>query len=207
VAAQASEPRASREERLAPEAEALLDPEREALMADAIGPASLVVLDTLTPAERLAFELHDLCDVPFEEIAPSVGRSPIATRQLASRACRRARGQRAVGDAFLAASRSGDFEALLALLDRDVVVRADDAGLPLGVWSGICGAQAVARRFAGVSGARPARRDEAVGAAWAPGGQPRLAFVFTSTHDKIAAIDLVADAEHRRRLDPGHLDG
>ena len=112
-----------------------------------------------------------------------------------------------VVDAFLAASRAGDFEALLAILDPEVVLRADDAALAMGAWSGIRGAQDMARRFTGVRGARPALMNGAVGAVWAPGGQPRVAFVFTVTHDKIVAIDLVADPEHLRQLDPVTLDG
>jgi hypothetical protein len=153
--------------------------------------------------------------VPFDEIAPIVGRSPTAARQLASRARRRVRGQsaaldadvdltrqRAVVDAFLAASRAGDFEALLALLDPEVVLRADDAAIALGAWSGVRGAQDVARRFAGVRGARPARMRGAAGAVWAPGGRPRVAFVFTITDGKIAAIDFIADPERLRQLDP-----
>jgi RNA polymerase sigma factor (sigma-70 family) len=195
------------------------DPEQEALLADSVGLALLVVLDTLNPAERLAFVLHDLFDVPFDEIAPIVGRSPTAARQLASRARHRVRGQSAamdsdvdltsqrnVVDAFLAASRSGDFEALLAVLDPEVVLRADDAGVALGAWSGVRGAQDVARRFAGVRGARPALMNGAVGAVWAPGGQPRVAFVFTVTHDKIVAIDFIADPERLRQLDPVIFD-
>ncbi|HET9111606.1 MAG TPA: sigma-70 family RNA polymerase sigma factor [Ktedonobacterales bacterium] len=196
------------------------NPEQEALMADAVGLALLVVLDTLNPAERLAFVLHDLFDVPFDEIALIVGRSPTAARQLASRARRRVRGQRAamdsdvdltsqhkVVDAFLAASRAGDFEALLALLDPEVALRADDAARALGAWSGIHGAQDMAKRFTGVRGALRARMSGAVGAVWAPGGQPRVAFVFTITHGKIVAIDLVADPERHRQLDPVILDG
>lgn len=191
------------------------NPEQEALMADAVGLALLVVLDTLNPAERLAFVLHDLFDVPFDEIAPIVGRSPTAARQLASRARRRVRGQRAAMDsdvdltsqrtvvnAFLAASRAGDFEALLALLDPEVALRADDAAIALGSWSGIRGAQEMATRFAGVKGARPAHMRGAVGAVWAPGGQPRVAFVFTVAQGKVVAIDLVADPERLRQLDP-----
>ncbi|MGH2515789.1 MAG: sigma-70 family RNA polymerase sigma factor [Ktedonobacterales bacterium] len=191
------------------------DPEQQALLADSVGLALLIVLDTLAPAERLAFVLHDLFDVPFDEIAPIVGRSPTAARQLASRARRRVRGQRAAMDsdvdltsqrnvvaAFLAASRTGNFDALLALLDPEVVLRADDAALAFGTWSGIRGAQDMARRFAGVRGARPARMSGAVGAVWAPGGQPRVAFVFTITHGKIVAIDLVADPERLHQLDP-----
>src|SRR5256885_11451483 len=119
-----------------------LDPEQEALLADSMGPALLVVLETLAPAERLAFVLHDMFAMPFDEIAPIVGRSPDATRQLASRARRRVQGatmsdvdltrQREVVDAFLAASRGGDFDALLAVLDPDVVVRADSAAVEAG---------------------------------------------------------------------------
>jgi RNA polymerase sigma-70 factor (ECF subfamily) len=151
-----------------------VDPEQEALMADAVGLALLVVLDTLNPAERLAFVLHDLFDVSFEEIAPIVGRSPTAARQLASRARRLVRGQQATMDsdadltgqqqvvnAFLAAARNGDFEALLALLDPEVEVRADEAGLAVGAWSGIRGAQNLARRFTGARGQRPARMNRA----------------------------------------------
>ncbi|HEX8036150.1 MAG TPA: sigma-70 family RNA polymerase sigma factor [Ktedonobacterales bacterium] len=190
-----------------------IDPEQEVLLADSVGLALLVVLDTLPPAERLAFVLHDIFAVPFDEIAPIVERSETAARQLASRARRRVRGaetakpadlerQRAVVDAFLAASRTGNFEALLTVLDPDVVLRADDAAIALGAWSGVRGAQDMAKRFAGVRGARLARVSGAVGAVWAPGGQPRVAFVFTITHDKIVAIDLVADPEHLRQLDP-----
>jgi RNA polymerase sigma-70 factor (ECF subfamily) len=191
------------------------NPEHEALLADAVGPALLVVLDTLAPAERLAFVLHDVFAVSFDEIAPIVGRSPTATRQLASRARRRVRGQsaaldadvdltrqRSVVDAFLAASRAGDFAALLALLDPEVVLRADDAGVAVGAWSGVRGAQDVAGRFAGVRGARAALMSGAVGAVWAPGGQPRVAFVFTITDGKIVAIDFIADPERLRQLDP-----
>ena len=196
-----------------------IDPEQEALMADAVGLALLVVLDTLNPAERLAFVLHDLFDVSFDEIAPIVGRSPTAARQLASRARRRVHGQRAALDAdvdlssqrnvvsaFLAASRGGDFAALLALLDPEVVLRADEAALALGTWSGVRGAQEVARRFTGVRGARPALMGGAMGAVWAPGGQARVAFVFTIAHDKIVAIDFIADPARLRQLDPVILD-
>ena len=143
-----SEPMMSREDGI--------DPEQEALLADSVGLALLVVLETLAPAERLAFVLHDLFDVPFDEIAPIVGRSPTAARQLASRARRRVQGaetaqdadlsrQRAVVDAFLAASRGGDFEALLAVLDPDVVLRADPAAVSMGASEEIHGAPAAAR--------------------------------------------------------------
>src|SRR5205807_6509742 len=136
------------------------DPEHEALLADAVGPALLVVLDMLAPAERLAFVLHDVFAVPFEEIAAIVGRSPAAARQLASRARGRVQGaaavpdadhtrQRTVVDAFLAAARGGDFQALLALLDADVVLRADPAAVQAGATQEVRGAAAVAEHCAG----------------------------------------------------------
>src|SRR5260221_326848 len=147
-----------------------IDPEDEALLADSVGLALLVVLDTLNPAERLAFVLHDLFAVPFDEIAPIVGRSATAARQLASRARRRMRGaatvpdadltrSREVVDAFLAASRGGDFDALLAVLDPDVVVRADRAAVSVGASREVRGAPAVAKQFSGrARGAQPAHR-------------------------------------------------
>ena len=199
------------------------DPEDEALMADAMGLALQVVLDTLNPAERLAFVLHDLFDVPFEEIAPIVGRTPTAARQLASRARRRVRGQgqeleeegaavptpdadlahqRAVVDAFLAASRGGEFDALLALLDPEVVYRADQVAAAMGSAGEIRGADAVARRFVGQArGAQPALINGAAGAVWAPGGQPRVVFAFTVAGGTITAIYLIADPERLRQLD------
>ncbi|MGH7460911.1 MAG: sigma-70 family RNA polymerase sigma factor, partial [Longimicrobiales bacterium] len=148
-----------------------LDPEQQALLADSVGLALLVVLETLTPAERVAFVLHDMFDLPFDEIAPIVGRSATAARQLASRARRRVQGanarpdadrsrQRTVVDAFLAAARSGDFTALLALLDPDVVLRADAAAVLSGAEEEVLGAAAVARTFAGrASAAQPALID------------------------------------------------
>jgi RNA polymerase sigma factor (sigma-70 family) len=188
------------------------DPEQDALLAEGVGLALLVVLDTLTPAERLAFVLHDLFAVPFDEIAPILGRSPAAARQLASRARRRVQGsaapdadrarQRAVVDAFLAASRSGDFDALLAVLDPEVVFRADRAAVQVGASREVRGAAAVAASFAGR--ARAARRalvDGAAGAVWAPGGEPRVVFRFTIRRGRIAGIDLLADPERLRRLD------
>jgi RNA polymerase sigma-70 factor (ECF subfamily) len=114
--------------------------------------------------------------------------------------------QRQVVNAFLAASRGGDFEALLAILDPEVELRADEAATAMGTWTGIRGAQEMARRFTGVRGQRPARMNGAVGAVWAPGGQVRVAFVFTIAHDKIMAIDLIADRERLRQLDPVILD-
>jgi RNA polymerase sigma factor (sigma-70 family) len=194
-----------------------IDPEHEALLADSVGFALLVVLQTLAPAERLAFVLHDLFAVPFDEIAPIVGRSPTAARQLASRARRRVQGQgqgaptlpnadltrqREVVDAFLAASRGGDFEALLALLDPDVVVRADHAAVQTGAPAEVRGAPAVAGTFSGRARfAQPALVNGAAGAVWAPGGRPRVVFSFTLTHGKIVAIDMIADPAHLRRLD------
>ena len=190
-----------------------IDPEREALLADSVGPALLVVLDALTPAERLAFVLHDLFAVPFDEIAAILGRSPAATRQLASRARRRVQGsapdpaadrrrQRAVVDAFLAASRGGDFEALVALLDPDVVLRADPAAAQAGAAGELRGAQAVAGTFSGRARfARPALVDGAAGAVWAPGGQPRVVFGFTIAGGRIVEIELLADPERLRQLD------
>jgi RNA polymerase sigma factor (sigma-70 family) len=181
------------------------NPEEEAILADSVGIALLVVLETLTPAERLAFVLHDTFAVPFEEIAPIVGRSPAAARQLASRARRRVQGatpvrdmdrarQRTVVDAFLAASRGGDFEALLALLDPDVVVRADRAAVEMGATKEVRGAAAVAGTFAGRARvARPALVNGHVGAVWSQGGRPRVAFDFATMGGKVVAIDLIAD--------------
>jgi RNA polymerase sigma-70 factor (ECF subfamily) len=189
------------------------DPEQEALLADSVGLALLVVLDTLTPAERLAFVLHDMFAVPFDEIAAIVARSPAAARQLASRARRRVQGaatvpdadltrQRRVVDAFLAASRDGDFDALLALLDPDVVLRADGAAVQAGASREVHGAPAVAETFSGRARfAQPALVNGAAGAVWAPGGQPRVVFGFTIARGTIVEIDLVADPERLRELD------
>jgi RNA polymerase sigma factor (sigma-70 family) len=189
------------------------DPEDQALLADSVGLALLVVLDTLTPAERLAFVLHDLFAVPFDEIAPIVDRSPAAAKMLASRARRRVQGagavhdtdparQREVVDAFLAASRGGDFDALLALLDPAVVVRADAAAVRTGASAEVRGAPAVAGTFSGrAREARLALIDGAAGAVWAPGGRPRVVFGFTITRGKIAAIDIVADPTRVSQLD------
>jgi RNA polymerase sigma factor (sigma-70 family) len=196
-----------------------VDPEDEALLADSVGVALLVVLDSLTPAERLAFVLHDMFDVPFGEIGTIVGRSPTAARQLASRARRRVRGaaespdsdltrQRSVVDAFLAASRSGDFTALLAVLDPDVVVRADRAAVQVGASDLVRGAAAVAASFAGrARAARPAVVDGAAAAAWAPHGQPRVVFAFTITGGRITEIEVLADPITVAGLDLTILDG
>jgi RNA polymerase sigma factor (sigma-70 family) len=157
-------------------------PEHEAILADSAGIALLVVLDTLAPAERLAFVLHDMFGVPFDEIATILGRSPTAARQLASRARRRVQSpgvdihvdrqrQREVVEAFLAASRRGDFDGLVELLDPGALVRADHAAVAAGAVSEVHGAAAVARTFAGRAGAaRLALLDGYAGAVWAPGG-------------------------------------
>src|SRR6266581_4898150 len=195
-----------------------IDPEHEASLSDSVGLALLVVLDTLNPAERLAFVLHDLFAVPFDEIAPIVGRSETAARQLASRARRRVQGaatvpdadltrQREVVDAFLAASRGGDFDSLLTLLDPDVVLRADRAVVHAGASSEVRGAPDVARQFSGRARfAQPALVNGAVGAVWAPGGRPRVVFGFTITRGKIVEIDLVADPARLRQLRLAVLD-
>ncbi len=190
-----------------------IDPEHEALLADSVGLALLVVLDTLNPAERLAFVLHDLFAVPYVVIAPIVGRSPTTARRLASSARRRVRGaatvpdadltrQREVVDAFLAASREGSFDALLAVLDPDVVLRADRAAVSAGASREVRGAPAVAKQFSGrARSAQPALVNGAVGAVWAPRGRPRVVFGFTITRGKIVAIDILADPTRLRQLD------
>ena len=195
-----------------------IDPEYEVLVGDSVGLALLVILETLAPAERLAFVLHDVFSVPFDEIAPIVRRSPTAARQLASRARRRVQGaatvqdadltrQREVVDAFLAASRGGNFEALLAVLDPDVVLRADGVAVSAGASREVRGAAAVAQQFSGRARfAQPALVNGAVGAVWAPGGQPRVVFDFTITRGKIVAVDLVADPARLGRLDLAILD-
>ena len=181
-----------------------VDPEHEALLADTVGSALLVVLDTLSPAERLAFVLHDMFAVPFEEIGTIVGRSPNAAKQLASRARRKVQGrgeasdadparQREVVDAFLAASRGGDFDALVALLDPDVVLVGDAAAVRMGGPDEMRGADAVAGMFSGrAEGAQPALVDGAVGVAWAVGGRPKVVWDFTIEDGKVVHIDMLA---------------
>jgi RNA polymerase sigma-70 factor (ECF subfamily) len=188
------------------------DPERETLLADSIGPALLVVLDTLTPSERLAFVLHDMFGVSFDEIATIVGRSPAAARQLASRARRRVQGsppdhdadggrRREIVSAFLSAAREGRFEALLALLDPDVRLRADAAAVLAGATAEVNGATAVAETFKGRARvARLASIDGRPGAVWAPGGTPRVVFIFDIEDERIVSIDLVASAERIGQL-------
>ena len=194
-------------------------PEHQAVLADSVGLALLVVLDTLTPAERLAFVLHDMFAMPFEEIAPIVERSPAATRQLASRARRRVQGadtapdadltrRREVVRAFLAASRDGDLGALVAVLDPDVVVRADQAVVRTGAEPEVRGVDAVAAIFLGrAKAARLALINGVTGMVWAAGGRPRVVFNFTLSSGKITAIDLVGDPGTLEQLDLVTLPG
>ena len=198
-----------------------IDPEHEALLADSVGLALLVVLQTLTPAERLAFVLHDMFSVPFEEIAPVVGRSPTAARQLASRARRRVQGeahvpdadlatQREVVDAFLAASRDGDFDTLLAVLDPDVVLRIDGGAVRAGLSREVRGARAVAEQtltFSRLSPfVRPALVNGAAGVVVAPRGRPFSVMGFTIRGGKIVEIDILADPARLSRLDVSVFD-
>ncbi|MWA04496.1 sigma-70 family RNA polymerase sigma factor [Actinomadura sp. LD22] len=195
------------------------DPEQEALLADSVGLALLVVLESLSPAERLAFVLHDTFAVPFEEIAPIVGRSPDAARQLASRARRRVRGaapvperdrarQRAVVEAFHAAARAGDFEALVAVLDPDVELRAD---LGAAGRQHLRGARTVAGQAAAFSrGAaytsRPALVNGTAGVVAMDGDRPVSVLSFTVSGGRIVAIDILADPVRLARLDLSVLD-
>jgi len=217
--------RAQREEPLGPAADAVpagSSPETEVAFADAIGPALLVVLDMLAPQERVAFVLHDMFDLSFDEIAPIVDRTPAAARQLASRARRRVRGaaapitdvaqNRELVSAFLAASRDGDFDRLLAVLSPDAVLRADatsvrvaaayqERGGPV-LAHEVRGAAQVANAFKGrATAALPALIDGEPGAVWAVRGQVRSAFVFTIAGGKITGIDLVMDDRHLGALD------
>jgi len=191
-----------------------IDPEQEALLADSVGAALIVVLDTLTPAERLAFVLHDLFAVPFTEIAPILGRSTAAAKMLASRARRRVRAadpppsdadpsrRTALVRAFLAASRNGDFEALLGFLDPDVELIADDAAAKAGAPAELHGATAVARRFTGrPQTALPALVGGSAGVTILRDGKPLVVFDFVITGDRIAHIDVIGDPEHLRLLD------
>jgi RNA polymerase sigma factor (sigma-70 family) len=218
--------RARREEPLGPHlpepivsSAAGVDPEHEALLADSVGLALLVVLETLAPAERLAFVLHDMFAVPFDEIAAIVDRSPTAARQLASRARRRVRGsaavpdvglarQRELVDAFLAAARGGDLDALVAVLDPEVVLRVDRGAA--GASRELRGARAVAegaRRFARFAAtARPVLVNGAAGFVAAPGGRPFALVGFTVAHDRIVEIDVLADPVRLRAVDLTALD-
>lgn len=181
-------------------------PEEEALVADALGPALVVVLDTLSPAERLAFVLHDLFAVPFEEVAGVLGKSPAAARQLASRARRRVQGaeasdpdrrkQREIVAAFLAASREGRFADLLALLDPDVVLHADAATVLMGGQARVAGALDVANTFSGrARAAHLAVLDGDFGAVWFVNGEPKVAFAFVTARGRITAIEMIADTQ------------
>ncbi len=199
-----------------------VDPEHEALLADSVGLALLVVLETLDPAERLAFVLHDMFGVPFDEIAPMVDRSPAAARQLASRARRRVRGQaptpdadlrrqREVVDAFFAAARDGDFDRLVGVLDPDIILRSDGGALRPETSHVVRGAAAVAGQaltFAHLSPyVQPALVNGAAGVVVAPEGQPFAVMAFTVTGGKVAAIDVLTDPERLRELDLTVLDG
>jgi RNA polymerase sigma factor (sigma-70 family) len=193
-----------------------IDPEQQAVLGDSVGLAMLVVLDSLKPAERVAFVLHDVFAVPFEEIAPIVGRTPAAVRQLASRARRRVQGapvpdvdldgQWAVVDAFLAAARGGDFERLLAVLDPEVVVRSDGGAARPALTSLVRGARAVAeqamafRRFAETS-TRILVNGIPGGIAWAAGGGPFSILAITVRGGRIVEIDVLTDPDRLRRLD------
>jgi RNA polymerase sigma-70 factor (ECF subfamily) len=197
-------------------------PEEEALLADSVGLALLVVLDSLAPAERLAFVLHDMFQLPFEDIAPMVGRSPAAARQLASRARRRVKGaeipapdpdlarQRQVVDAFFLAARGGDFDALVALLDPDVVLRSDAGARRPAASVVIRGAAAVARQALGGGDGgdrvrqaaliRPALVNGAAGVVITVHGRPLAVMGFTVAEGKIVEIDTIADPERIRRI-------
>ncbi|MFE3645196.1 RNA polymerase sigma factor SigJ [Streptomyces sp. NPDC059169] len=197
------------------------DPEQEAMVTDSVGLAMLVVLDTLPPAERLAFVLHDMFAVPFDDIAEIVGRNAAATRQLASRARRRVQGavpepetdaarQRKVVDAFVAASRGGDFEALVSLLDPDVVLRVDGGALASALSKLVRGAREVAsqawmyRRFA--PDARLALVNGALGTVTAPEGEVMSVMAFTVSGGKIVRLDILADPQRLARIDLTVLD-
>jgi RNA polymerase sigma-70 factor (ECF subfamily) len=215
-----------REEPIGVDAEAIAsgdDAEHQQLIADSVGLAMLVVLERLAPAERVAFVLHDMFDLPFDEIAPIVGRSPAATRQLASRARRRVQGdpptadgdrrrQREIVGAFLAAARGNDFSALLAVLDPNVVLRADAAAVAASLARAsagapalapeICGPEAVANTFKGrAQRAQLALIDGDVGLVFAPGGRPMAVFDFVVDNGRIIEMSVIADAESVAALD------
>ena len=215
-----------REEPIGTDAESIADESdasHEALLADSVGIAMLIVLERLAPAERVAFVLHDMFNLAFENIAPIVGRSPAAARQLASRARRRVQGapvsleadrkrQREIVGAFLAASRGGDFSALLAVLDPQVVLRADPAAVAMSVANANTGAptlspeirsaDAVAKVFHGrAQAAQLALVDGEVGVVFAPGGWPRVVFAFVVDNGRIVEIELIADAKRIGAMD------
>ncbi len=194
-------------------------PEQEALMAESVEAALLVVLDRLGPAERVAFVLHDVFAVPYDEIGGIIGRTPEAARQLASRARRRVQGtapsgqldlfrRREIVAAFIAASRGGDFEGLLAVLDPDVVLRPDADAVRLGSFAETRGAAVVAQLMSG--GAQAARLSlvgGVPGVAWTPGGRVRGAIAFDIADGRIVEINVIANAEHLEQLNVVVLDG
>ena len=189
------------------------DPEHEALLAESVGVALHVVLERLNPAERVAFVLHDLFAVPFDDVAVILERSPAAAKQLASRARRRVQAgtanpdgdlvrSRAVVQAFLAASRGGDLAGLLALLAPDVALRADAATVRAGAAAEVLGADAVAGTFSGrAQAARLALIDGVPGAVWSRGGEPQVVFRFTIAGDLVTAIEMIGDADAISALD------
>ena len=193
------------------------DPEEVVILADSLGHALQVVLDTLNPAERVAFVLHDIFSVPFDEIAPIVDRTPAATRKLASRARAsvRDRGaerqadrvrQAVLIDAFLAAARNGDFEALLAVLDPDVELRADERAVSLGATSLSRGATKVADFARYARGATPVLLGDAPAIAWYVGGRVRIVYAFTVEAGRITAIALIGDPNQLAVLDPTPIE-
>ena len=202
------------------ERDAHADPELAAELSDSVGLALLVVMDTLSPAERLAFVLHDMFAVPFEEISPVVGKSTAAVRQLASRALRRVRGQgeeeteadrgrqREVVNAFLAASRGGDFAGLLRLLDPDVVLRADPTAAGFGAAAEVRGAGGVAEQFSGrAQAAQLALLDGSAGMVWAVAGEPKVVFDFTIVGGRITGIEMLAHEGLLGEMDVEFLGG
>jgi RNA polymerase sigma factor (sigma-70 family) len=197
-------------------------PEDQVVLADSVGLALLVVLETLGPAERLAFVLHDLFGMSFDEIAPIVDRTPAAARQLASRARRRVRGQAPDGDtdlarqreiveAFIAASQGGDFDAMLALLDPDVVLRVDAGELGIGTSRVVHGAETVVRQALAYSrfsyASRPVLVNGGAGIATVPDGQPLSIMGLTIRRGKIVEIDILSDPERLQQIDPAVFDG
>jgi RNA polymerase sigma-70 factor (ECF subfamily) len=218
--------RASRREEPAPTTPARqgdesleLDPADEAVLASSVGSALLVVLETLAPAERLAFVLHDTFAVPYDQIGAILGRSPSATRQLAHRARLKVQGsdpvadadpsrQRAIVDAFLAASRDGDFDSLVSLLHPDVVLDADATAVRMGSPAAVRGAEGVAAVFSGRAlGARPALIDGAVGLVWATNGNTKVAWDFAISDGQVVHIDMIAAPDSLAGLDLVALDG
>ncbi|AFH60313.1 sigma-70 family RNA polymerase sigma factor [Paenibacillus caseinilyticus] len=195
------------------------DPEQEALLADSVGLAMLMVLGNLNPSERIAFVLHDIFALSFSEIAPIIGRNEVAARQLASRARRRVQGAKATADseefkrkrelvdAFLTASRSGDFVKLLSVLDPDVVLRQDPAFPPVAAWPLVHGAEAVAKGFAGrAQGARPILINGSVGAVVAPRGNLLFVLEFKIVEGKITEIEMIAEQSRIRQLDIAEMN-